>query len=64
MFSRKYSKLPLVFHVNGSGSGQNGIIPPSTTSASIQPSSSSNINRFSMFRNLQNTKPCGSCGGR
>ena len=61
MFSRRYSKIPLIFYVNGSEQNQRVV---QTSSASVSYSSSSYINRFSMFQNLQNTKPCGSCGGR
>ena len=64
MFSRKYSTMPMIFHANGSG--QNGGFI-STSPASITPPSSSyssSTTRFSMFRNLQNIKPCGSCGGK
>ena len=60
MFSRRYSKMPLIFHINGSGQNER-VVTSSNTSASIP---SSKITRFSMFQNLQNTKPCGSCGGR
>ena len=63
MFSRRYSQMPMIFHAIGSAQNER-VITPSTTSASIPSYSSSNINRFSMFQNLQNTKPCGSCGKR
>lgn len=61
MFTRRSSKMPLRFHVNGiDHSGYIRTTPSSTTTSS----SSLPIKRFSMFQNLQNSKPCGSCGGK
>jgi hypothetical protein len=62
MFSRKATRMPLIFHVNGiiKQSYDDSSLPlPTTPSTSSLP-----IKRFAMFQNLQNTKPCGSCGGR
>lgn len=63
MFSKRPSRMPLRFHVNGGDQQAHTVALPyaPTTSA---PSSSLPIKRFAMFQNLQNAKPCGSCGGR
>ena len=68
MFSKRQSRIPLRFHVNG-GDQQSYTVAfpsvPTETSTNLSSSSSSlPIKRFAMFQNLQNTKPCGSCGGR
>ena len=61
MVYRKSVKMPLIFHVNGAVQNERQVTPSiayNTTSSSLY------IQRFAMFQNLQNTKPCGSCGGR
>jgi hypothetical protein len=63
MFSKRPSRMPLRFHVNGGDQQAHTIALPSAVTASA-PSSSLPIKRFAMFQNLQNAKPCGSCGGR
>jgi hypothetical protein len=55
--------MPLRFHVNGGDQQAHTVALPSAPTASA-PSSSLPIKRFAMFQNLQNAKPCGSCGGR
>ena len=68
MVYRKSTKMPLIFHVNGTD--QTGRVVTSSITSSIPFTSSSSsssslyIQRFAMFQNLQNAKPCGSCGGR
>jgi hypothetical protein len=55
--------MPLRFHVNGGDQQAHTVaLPPAATTSAT--SSSSPIKRFAMFQNLQNAKPCGSCGGR
>ena len=61
MFPRRSSKMPLRFHVNGID--QSSYLRNATSSTTTN-TSSLPIKRFAMFQNLQNTKPCGSCGGR
>ena len=61
MFPRRSSKMPLRFHVNGADQSNYIRSAPSSTTFAT---SSSPIKRFAMFQNLQNAKPCGSCGGR
>ncbi len=60
MVYRKSAKMPLIFHVNGLGQNEKQVTP----SLAFTTSSSLYIKRFAMFQNLQNTKPCGTCGGR
>ena len=64
MVYRKSASMPMIFNVNSVG--QNGRIVTTSSTSTIPFTSSSSlyINRFTMFQNLQNTKPCGSCGGR
>ncbi len=60
MFNRKSSsKMPIKFYVNGvnNSSSYTHIEQSPTTSLPI-------IKRFTMFQNIQNAKPCGSCGGK
>lgn len=63
MFSKRPSRMPLRFHVNGGDQQAHTVALPYAPTASA-PSSSLPIKRFAMFQNLQNAKPCGSCGGR
>lgn len=63
MFSKRPSRMPLRFHVNGGDQQSHTVALPSVPTTST-PSSSLHIKRFAMFQNLQNAKPCGSCGGR
>jgi hypothetical protein len=52
--------MPLRFHVNGGDQQAHTVaLPPASATSSSLP-----IKRFALFQNLQNTKPCGSCGGR
>ena len=60
MVYRKSAKMPLIFHVNATGQNERLVTP----SVAFNTSTSLYIKRFAMFQNLQNTKPCGSCGGR
>lgn len=63
MFSKRPSRMPLRFHVNGGDQQAHTVaLPPAPTASAT--SSSLPIKRFALFQNLQNTKPCGSCGGR
>ena len=63
MLYKRSSRMPLIFHVNGGDQqAHTAAFPPPTTSTTS--SSSLPIKRFTMFQNLQNAKPCGSCGGR
>lgn len=63
MFSKRPSRMPLRFHVNGGDQqAHTTALPPAPTAPAT--SSSLPIKRFALFQNLQNTKPCGSCGGR
>jgi len=55
--------MPLRFHVNGGDQQAHTAAFPLAPTASTT-SSSLPIKRFALFQNLQNTKPCGSCGGR
>ena len=66
MFYNKQSRMPLRFYVNGGNQQSYTTALPSvqTETTTTNSSSSLPIKRFAMFRNLQNTKPCGSCGGR
>jgi len=57
MVYRRTSKLPMRFHVTGLEQPVQPYIQ--NTYNSIAP-----IKRFTMFQNLQNIKPCGSCGMR
>lgn len=59
MFNRKSSsKMPIIFYVNSDNKSSYTHTEQSTAS-SLPP-----IKKFTMFQNIQNTKPCGSCGGR
>lgn len=63
MVYQKTTKIPLIFHVKGAGQNER-VVTPSVAVTSFHTLTSLYTNRFSMFQNLQNTKPCGSCGGR
>lgn len=64
MFSKRQSRIPLRFHVNGGDQQSYAVSFPSVPTETSTNTSSLPIKRFAMFQNLQNTKPCGSCGGR
>lgn len=64
MFYKRSSRMPLIFHVNGGDQQAHTTAFPPPHTASTTSSSSLPIKRFAMFQNLQNAKPCGSCGGR
>ena len=60
MVYRKSPTMPLIFYSNNVGQNERLVTRSvaSTTSPPVY------IKRFAMFQNLQNVKPCGSCGGR
>ncbi len=67
MVYRKSATMPLIFCVNGVDQQRRGVThsptPTPTPTTTTSSSSSLYIKRFTMFQNLQNTKPCSSCGG-
>ena len=63
MVYRKSATMPLIFCVNGLDQNRRVVTHSAPTTRVSSSSSSLYIKRFTMFQNLQNTKPCSSCGG-